>query len=149
MTYYLQTWDNTTHEIDEHQHEAIMEQSTSGEAKGLWLGKSYIAFSSIKSIEPKEERDTGMSWDEIKQLGSGMEGIINRASVDGKKAITQGLERVIARKQLLGESTAKAQALLVQMQQGKLGRIVHEFYPDRETWAEYQDRISILNAELA
>lgn len=149
MTYYLQTWD-TTHEIDEQQHEAIMDLSTNGEAKGLWLGKSYIAFSSIRSITPKkEEGNTGLSWDEIKQLGSGMEGIINRATVNGRKAIIAGLQRAITRKQALGEPTPKAEALLKQMQQGKLGRIVHEFNPNVESWEGYNARIAVLNAELA
>lgn len=149
MTYYLQTFDKVVHEITEQQHDSLMKLSTESDARGFWVGQSYITFSSIKSIEPKREENTGMSWDEIKQLGSGMEGIINRANVDGRKAIMSGLRRAIERKQLLGEPTNKAQALLTQMENGKLGRVVHEFDPNKESWGEYQERIAILNAAMA
>lgn len=103
----LQTFDNLDYELTEQQAENIMQASIEGKTSGIWIGKDYIAFASIKGITDLPEKVNNYP-----QLpAKGYMGIINSSPNRGLEAMARGLKKFIAK----NPNSSKAKSLLEKM----------------------------------
>lgn len=96
----IETYDNLSYEITDEQHAKIMQQSSTGESKGIWLGGDYIAWSSIKAIH-ESLHGYGQPYEELP--AKGITGILEAPkSKNAKEALLRGLEKAKKRLMVVG-----------------------------------------------
>lgn len=106
----LQTFDKLDYEVTEEQADSIQQASVSGKQNGIWIGKDYVAFASIKGIT--DLKAPGQAYPALPPAKDFRAIIQSAKKGTHLKALGLGLKRAIARQAAEGKGTHSAGLLL-------------------------------------